>query len=188
MPEISRSNLLLGLCCVVFALVVALVWVPMDINTGIIERVRGRYSIGDALAPTVAAGFILLGGLMLLFVERTASNQVSLNRDQFKFITAMILVVVAGVVIMRYAGPGAAAVYNLFSGEPVEYRLLRATAGWRHIGFVLGGVVMITGMVTVVEHGFSKRALWTGILAVAIMIVIFDLPFEDLQLPPNGDV
>lgn len=89
---------------------------------------------------------------------------------------------------MRFAGPFMVEIANLFRTEPVEYRLLRATAGWKHIGFVLGGVTMISGIIAIVEHGFSRRGLLVGFLAVVLMIVVFDLPFEDLLLPPNGDV
>jgi len=188
MPAVSRSNLILGLVCVAFALGVALIWVPLDTHTGIIERVRGRYSIGDALAPTVATMFILLGGVWLALFERRARSQSVIDGDQLRFISAMTGVVVLGVLIMRYTGPALIELINQFRSDPLEYRLLRNTPGWRHVGFLLGGVFMVTGMVSIVEHGVSRRAVVTGLVATLLLIVVFDLPFEDLLLPPNGDV
>ena len=47
---------------------------------------------------------------------------------------------------------------------------------------------MVTGVIYVVERKFTPRAVMTGICAVIVLLLVFDLPFEDLQLPPNGDV
>jgi len=89
---------------------------------------------------------------------------------------------------MRYTGPVLAELVNIFRAEPIEYRLLRATPGWKHVGFVLGGVIVVSGMITIVERRFTRRAVLTALVAVLVMIAVFDLPFEDLMLPPNGDV
>ena len=47
---------------------------------------------------------------------------------------------------------------------------------------------MIGGMISLVEGRFRGRTLVAAILAVVAMIVIYDVPFDDLLLPPNGDV
>jgi len=38
------------------------VWIPLDVDTGIIEKVRRQVTLGDSFAPTVAALIIGLGG------------------------------------------------------------------------------------------------------------------------------
>jgi len=151
----SRSNLYLGLFFGVIALFAIFVWIPLDTETGLTEKARRRILIGDALAPTLACGFILVGALLLVLKERAAAAQPVIARSHVWFLTRM---------------------------------LLRATPGWKHVGFVLGGVIVVSGMITIVERRFTRRAVLTALVAVLVMIAVFDLPFEDLMLPPNGDV
>ena len=107
----------LGLGCIVFALVLAFVWIPLDTETWFVERKRGRYIVGDSLAPTLAD-----------------------------------------------------------------------TAPWKYIGFGIGGGTMIFCMISFVEQRITWRALWVALAAVIGIIVLYDLPFDDVLLPPNGDV
>ncbi|MEM7472600.1 MAG: hypothetical protein AAF340_14725 [Pseudomonadota bacterium] len=187
-PEKSRSNLFIGLFCIAFALVLIFIWIPLDTKTGIVERARGKYVIGDALAPTVAAGFVLLGGLLLLMFERHAKLQPILSLSKIKFVASLIAVIIVGFGVMRFAGPIAVEVANMFRDDPMEYRLLRATPGWKHIGYIFGGMIIVSGIIAIVERKMSRRALMTGLAVVVILIAVFDLPFDDLLLPPNGDV
>lgn len=184
----SRSNLFLGLFFIAVAVVLIFIWIPLDTKTGIFEKARGKFVIGDALAPTVAAGFVLLGGLLLVCFERNAPDQPHISKSQIGFVARLAALVIVSFVIMRFAGPLAVEIANVFRTEPLEYRLLRATPGWKHIGFFLGGVTMISGIIAVVERKLTRRALLTGIIATVVLIGVFDLPFDDLLLPPNGDV
>lgn len=188
MSESTRSNLYLGLGCAAFALVTLFIWIPLDTDSGIIEKVRRRYVIGDALAPTVAAGFLLIGGLLLALNERLAKTQPVVSRSSLKFILKVSAILIVSVLLMRWTGPILAELANLFRADPIEYRLLRATAGWKHVGFVIGGGIMIAGLMSLVERRFSGRSVVIAMVAVAAIIAVFDLPFEDLLLPPNGDV
>lgn len=188
MASTSRSNLYLGLLCVVFAVVLIFIWIPFDTDSGIVEKVRGRFNIGDALAPTAAAFFVLFGGVLLLAFERHDPIQTAIGKSHIQFIASLLAVTITSLLVMRFAGPFIAEIANLFRNEPVEYQLLRAEAGWKHAGFVLGGVMMVSGIIAVIEHGFSRRGFLVGLLAVGLMIAVLDLPFEDLLLPPNGDV
>ena len=183
-----RSNLYIGLLCIALAVLLIFIWIPLDTDSGIVEKVRGRFAIGDALAPTIAAGFILIGGVLLLVFERNDPFQSSLTKSHVSFMGKLFAVTVVSLLVMRFAGPVVAEIANLFRAEPIEYRLLRATAGWKHIGFSLGGILMVAGIIAIVERGFSRRGLLTAVLAVLAMIAVFDLPFEDLLLPPSGDV
>lgn len=184
----SRSNLYLGLICITLSLLVIFIWIPLDVESGVVEKVRGRFKIGDALAPTVAMGFILVGGLLLVFVERRAPAQPVIQAPQIQFMTRLMGIVVVSLLVMRYAGPVSVEAANQLFTEANEYRLLRTTFPWKYIGFVLGGIMLITGVISLVERRLTFRALLTGIIAVLLIILVFDLPFDDLLLPPNGDV
>lgn len=184
----SRSNLYLGLACLVFAVFALAVWIPMDVKSGLIEKVRGRLNVGDALAPTVAVCFILIGGLLLVLTERNASDQPVLRRGPTLFILQMVAVIAIAILLMRYAGPLTVSFTNLFAAEPAEYRLLRVFFTWKYIGFVAGGMVLVAGVIALVERRLSWRGLLTAGLIVFLMILFYDLPFDDLLLPPNGDV
>ncbi|WP_282182127.1 tripartite tricarboxylate transporter TctB family protein [Aliiroseovarius marinus] len=175
------ANTALGLGCIAFALILAFIWIPFDTDTGLVERSRGRYIVGDGLAPTMAAVFILISGVMLL-LERGAENHHP-NRHNMFFIGAIIACGVIGILLMRWTGP---AITSVFGGE--EYRLLRDTVPWKYMGFIVGGVVMIFGMIAFVEERLSWRALWIALAAVAGIILLYDVPFDDVLLPPNGDV
>ena len=89
---------------------------------------------------------------------------------------------------MLFVGPLAVLVFSLLSGAEQEYRLLRDTVPWKYLGFIAGGTLAVTTTVSLLEGRFTLRALLVGLVAVAAMIAIYDLPFDDLLLPPNGDV
>lgn len=188
MPAQSRANLFVGLFFVVIALFTIFVWIPLDIETGLIEKARGRFVIGDALAPTIACAFLVIGGLLLVLFERKKPEQEIISRSQMSFITRIVCMIILGVIIMRYTGPILAELVNIFRAEPIEYRLLRATPGWKHVGYISGGISLIAGVIAIVEGKLTRRALITALIAVLAMIAVFDVPFDDLLLPPNGDV
>ncbi|WP_343211887.1 hypothetical protein QEZ52_21720 (plasmid) [Aliisedimentitalea scapharcae] len=180
MRKLSATTAL-GVGCIAFALILAFVWIPLDTDTGLVERSRGQYVVGDSLAPTLAAAFILISGLLLL-LERGGENDRP-SRNNVIYIGAITLFGVIGIVVMRWAGPVAA---NLFGGE--DYRLLRDTIPWKYTGFVLGGGFMVFAMTSFVEQRLTWRAALIALVAVAGIIVLYDLPFDDVLLPPNGDV
>ena len=45
---------------------------------------------------------------------------------------------------------------------------------------------MVGGMIAVVEGRLSRRALMIGLIWSLVLILVYDLPFEDLLLPPMG--
>jgi hypothetical protein len=172
----------MGLGCIAFAMILAFIWIPLDIETWLVERSRGRHVVGDSLAPTLAAAFVLIAGLMLLFDRR--AEDVKPSRDNMKFICVMTGLGIVSLLLMRWVGPFAA---SLFAGGE-DYRLLRDTVPWKYTGFAVGGVTLIFSMIAFVEERLSWRALWIALGAVAGIIILYDLPFEDILLPPNGDV
>ncbi|MEM9048722.1 MAG: hypothetical protein AAGC92_08385 [Pseudomonadota bacterium] len=184
----DRSHLVLGLGVAAFALLLLTLWIPLDAETGLIERVRRRVSIGDALAPSIAGGFLLLGGLLLALAERPGRGTPRLTGALLGHIAISLAIIALATLIMRYAGPLSVALANPGGAEPLEYRLLRDTPPWKHIGFLLGGVVLIAGLIWQVERHLTLRMLLLALLATLAMIALYDLPFDDLLLPPNGDV
>ncbi len=183
-----NGDLILGLCCLIFATLVLFVWIPLDVESGVIEKVRRRLEIGDSLAPSVAALFVFVGGFILITQKREASDQRVLLSGNYKYLSILITVLAISLILMRYAGPLTIALVNLTQNESLEYRLLRDTVAWKYIGFFLGGSLMVSGMISQIEGKLSWRSLSIAVLAVIAMILIFDVPFEDLLLPPNGDV
>ena len=83
---------------------------------------------------------------------------------------------------MRYAGP------LLATGVDGGYRPLRATPPWSYLGFVLGGTVLIGALTGLVNRQQSLRDYAIGLAAALIIALLYDLPFDDLVLPPNGDI
>jgi hypothetical protein len=188
MSEPRKANHMLGSLVVIFALLLILVWIPMDTDTGILEKVRRKILIGDALAPTIAGLFILIGGGLLLLFERNSHDQPVIDRLSLKFVALNFLALAIGLIIMRYAGPIAVWMANLVSGSELDYRLLRNTVPWKYIGFFLGGSISIAGLIILAEGMLRPRTILVAVLAILAMIAIYDLPFDDLLLPPNGDV
>jgi len=176
-----------GLLCVAFALLCVVVWIPLDTDSGLVEQVRRRISVGDALAPTLAACFVLLGGILTTLFGRDTTLTQHAVPGAVSFGAKMLGVLVIGFLIALYAGPIAVAIYNITQADPLEYRLVRASFPWKYVGFVLGGTCAIAGCIALAEERLHGRAILIGLLAVLGMIVLFDLPFDDLLLPPNGD-
>lgn len=177
-----HPDTVLAVILLAFAAALLLFWLPADTDTGLYEIKRGKFTIGDALAPAFAGTVMAVAGLLLLFGPRS-HDAPKLDTEHVKFLSAMIAIVLAGMALMRWAGPAAA---MLFSDD--DYRLLRDTVPWKHLGFASGGFVVVAGASSVVEGRFSRNAALAGITAVLLVIALYDLPFDDLLLPPNGDV
>jgi hypothetical protein len=176
------ANKALGLGCVVLGVVLAFIWIPLDSDTGLVERSRGRFVVGDSLAPTLAAAFILIAGMMLVFGRSDQDDKP--NCDNLRFIGAMVGFGIISLLVMRWAGPMVA---SFFSGGE-EYRILRDTVPWKYTGFVIGGIFLVFSLICFVEERLSWRALLISIGAVVGIILLYDVPFDDVLLPPNGDV
>ncbi len=182
MRSFERANLFLGLGAVGMAVLVACVWVPADVTTGMIEKVRRQITIGDALAPTLAAGFIGFGGLIVAVFERP-ENARRISARNLQFLAIFLIIVAIGFAVMRWLGP---AVAGLLTDQ--GYRALRDTAPWKYIGFLLGAAGIVAALIGLVEGRLTLRGILVGLAAAIGLIVVYDLPFEDLLLPPNGDV
>jgi len=171
----------LGLCAILFALLLLFVWIPNDIDTGAFEKVRRRLTIGDSLGPIVAGCVILIGGLFTIL--RPEEGAPMLKRSNVVWMLTLLAVIGTSIAVMRFAGPVAT---ELFADDP--YRALRATFPWKYIGYVLGGGLLVYLLIGVSTASWHPRYLALGLAAALVMALLYDLPFEDLLLPPNGDV
>ena len=46
---------------------------------------------------------------------------------------------------------------------------------------------MVFGVIRVVENKITHSAAWVAALAVLALVLLYDVPFDNLLLPPNGD-
>lgn len=185
MSRDRRQQLLLGV--LVLALGALTIWaVSVDVQTGIIETVRRRRIIGDALAPTVAAGVLLMAGLLLL-LERP-SEPIALSRESWRFLAMAGAILALSLVVMRWTGPALVELSRSFGADLPEYRQLRATRPWSWSGYVVGGAVLVGGLIALVRLRLDWRALALGLGVATALAAAYDLPFRNLILPPNGDL
>lgn len=177
-----NQDTVLGLLAVILGVVIVFWWAPLDSDTGLAEKVRGRWSVGDALAPTVSGVVIAASGVFIALGGLLRGAEATISLKNFTYLAIFLAIVAAGFLIMRYSGPSIA---DLFG---VEYRPLRDERPWKYIGFVLGGGAMIFGLISLAEGRIAAKRLALGLAIAAALALVYDLPFEDLLLPPNGDV
>jgi len=199
---------LLGAACIGFALVLLVVWIPLDVDGGVTERARGATRVGDALAPWVAGVLVALAGAMLLVgawrggdgggggvrdgdgdgvVNRGARGPVS----ALKFLLLLVTVFTVTIILYRYTGPAAVELARAVAGTGdalPDYRLLRDTAPWKYFGYFAGSWFMVFALIALTERRCTWRAALIAAAAPALIALCYDAPFDDLLLPPNGDV
>lgn len=175
----ASADFWLALCFLLFAALLVFVWAPLDTGTGIVEKVRRKFVIGDALGPTVAGAVIAIGAMLVMLRPREGH---ALTKANVVWMLGLFALFAGSLLLMRYAGPIAA------SFTETGYRPLRATPPWNYVGFLLGGTVMIGGLTGLASRRFSPRDFATGFIAALTIALLYDLPFEDLILPPNGDL
>ena len=173
-----RKDKLLAIFFALAALFIIFVWVPMDTGTGLVEKVRRKYTIGDALAPTVAGVILLIGG-MLLWLWPSADK--GATRQNLIWMAYLFGVFMASLMLMRYAGPVVAMLMN------ADYRPLRRPRHALH-WISCRRHNLNRRIDSLVERRLSAQNFVIGFIAALVVALIYDLPFDDLILPPNGDV
>ncbi len=185
----DRWTLGLALVLTLAAILTLAVWIPSDIETGLIERFRREITIGDALAPTGAAAGILIAALALGITSwfRPAPYEDTPDRQSAAFLLRMAVVLILGLVLMMFTGPIVVEAINSLGNNIGTYRQLRDTVPYKYLGFAAGGFVLVFGAIRVVENRFSMSGAWVAIGAVLVLGFVYDVPFDNLLLPPNGD-
>lgn len=191
----ERWSFGLGLCFVFLSLVALFLWIPADTETGLVEKERRKYVIGDALAPTALMVLIFLVSLALTISSffnlrrRSAppANPAYLSGANFRYSLSMLAIVALSLLLMAWSGAVFTQLLNTIGFDIGNYRALYDTVPYKYIGFALGGFVMVFGLVSMIEGRFSLIGAWVAIGMVLLLIAVYDLPFDDLLLPPNGD-
>lgn len=183
MPKLNfNPDFKIGIGGLLAGCLILLVWIPLDVETGLIEKVRSQVTIGDALAPSLAALVLILGGLLLIYQSFRASGRINLSWQNLTYVVLLLAMLGLSMAVMRWAGPFSAFLFS------ADYRSLRDTVPWKYIGYFLGGVTMVFGLISMIEGRMRWRTLIISILAVVFLIIVYDLPFDNLLLPPNGDL
>lgn len=187
-------NLALGLIFTAFALLTLLVWIPSDIETGIVEKVRRRVEVGDAMFPAVVATALLIVSSLLAITsawgmrrDEHEDSDGRLTLANGRHLAWLILIVAISLALMVWTGPAVVAILNALGADLGSYRELRDTMPYKYLGFVLGGLFLVVGLITTIEGRPGLKAVMTAVGTVVALILLYDLPFDDLLLPPNGD-
>lgn len=176
----SLSFLFLCICAAIL-----FVWIPGDVDSGIILKVRRHLEIGDSLAPVAATVLLAVGALLLLLEKSQPKAEPGISTSNLLFVLNMLAVLLISFGIMRWAGPVLVAIFDIHGGD---YRPLRGDAPWKYIGFLLGGTVLVAGLITLVERRLRTITVWIAVVAAVFLMALYDLPFSSLQLPPNADL
>ncbi|PTX00012.1 hypothetical protein [Pararhodobacter aggregans] len=186
MPRLT-ADLVLGLAALALALAALLFWVPADTGSGIVERIRGQYRIGDAMGPAVAFGILILAGIVLAIEAwlkpASGPGPSGLGSAQLGFLLLLFVIFMISLLAMRWTGPALASL--LTEGG---YRSLRASLPWKYLGYVTGGTILVGSLIALAERRISVRAFVIGFFAALLLAMFYDLPFRDFLLPPNGDL
>ena len=183
----------LAIFFIIASLITLFVWIPNDIETGVVEKFRRQITIGDAMAPTMVASAILFVSMALLINAILSSRALralensAMDMQSFIFLFKLTFIIFIALLLMLYSGPLLVEFANLMNGENNSYRLLKGSLPYKYIGYVLGGFVMIFGSIGLVENKFFANGAWLSIIAVAVLTFLYDVPFDNLLLPPNGD-
>ena len=184
----SRQEQIIGALCVLFSLFLLLVWIPSDIDSGLASKVRGRSKIGDALAPTMTAVLLGIAGLAVFASSASSKSEETIKPQNFLYIAAVSLLVLLSCGLMYVFGPLVVDVARVFVTDLPEYRTLRSSVPWKYLGYLVGSVVMLVGFFVITGFGSWKWRLLVALLAALALALAYDLPFDDLLLPPNGDI
>jgi len=127
---------------------------------------------------------ILMG---LIAIIRPVSAVEGLDRKSFYFIFRLVIAIAIGLALMMHAGPLLVDLVNALGGEIGTYRNLRGTYPYKIFGYMLGGFALIFGCIGVVENRFTLGSAGVSLLAVIVLTILYEVPFDNMLLPPNGN-
>lgn len=202
----AKWNLGLGLFCSAFALFALLYWIPTDIETGVVEKERRDYVIGDAMAPfflsicmIVLSASLIFGSLFTLCrgpADADSEDQKPLlegdidggiSSSNFSFLFKLLAFIVISMALMEWVGPLTADTLRALGHDVGTYRQLVATVPYKYLGFIAGGLVMVIGLIALIEGRITRPGVLTAVFTILALIILYDVPFDTLLLPPNGD-
>jgi hypothetical protein len=177
--------------------VVALViWFPLDITGGFIEPgISGKMQPGDAFFPVLLAGamvFLSVVHLCVAFFGHAPTRAPNdgagrLDAANIRFFILFHAIVLGAMAVMYWLGPLTVWLLGVAGFVDLGYRQLVGTVPYKLIGYVVGGFLMTTALITWAEGCLRRRTILTAVLVIAVMVLIFDVLLSDIQLPPNAD-
>lgn len=176
---------LIGIFLCVMCLLCVFLWIPADSETGLVETVRRRLIIGDALAPTLAS---LLGLVCAAVLIIKPAPQPRMSRNALISVSVYIACFSVALYVMRYFGPALIDSLHSLNLVSSSYRPLRTTFPVNYISFVAAGGIMIFSLSVYIDRRYSWTRLGICFALALFIALLFDVPFEDILLPPNGDV
>ena len=179
MFHLLRQDRLFGVLILLLSCVLLFGWIPNDIESGVLDKIRRRWVIGDAMMPTITAYVMLMAGLWLIIKPKPANDDAIAAAH---YIWMPMLFIACSLLIMRWLGPLSADLLGL------EYRQIRTQIPWVYLGYVFGGGSMIFVLSCWEEGRWTWRRLAISLVIALVIALVLDLPLEDIQLPPNGDV
>ena len=193
----SRSwNIVVALSFLAFSSFALFWWIPNDVESGILLEERRSIVIGDAMAPTMTAlGMLIISGALLIgsFFQTPVSKpddlierSIGITGDNFANMAALLTILAASLACMVWAGPLTVMAMQALGFDVPSYRLLTDTIPYKYIGFSLGGIVLVYGLISWTTGQMGLRVWLTALGAVAALIFVYDVPFDTLLLPPNG--
>ncbi|MCP5076022.1 MAG: hypothetical protein GY947_22360, partial [Rhodobacteraceae bacterium] len=93
------------------------------------------------------------------------------------------LIIAVSLVLMFWLGSLAVSVFE----DESSYRAMRDTVPYKYLGFLVGGSSLMIGLISLIEGSIRPQRVVLAVAAVVLLIVVFDVPFDSLLLPPNGD-
>ena len=114
-------------------------------------------------------------------------EEAAFDRQSALFAVQLAGAIAAGLALMTHTGPLVVDAVNALGGAVGSYRELRDTVPYKYLGYLLGGTVLVAGGIAVVEQRLTRGAVLAAVIATVALIVLYDVPFDDLLLPPNGD-
>jgi len=191
-------NTAIGLLFIALSLFTLIWWIPTDIESGVLVEEFRDISIGDAMAPTACAIAVLIFSIALVVssvlagrggeaAEPSPEPEIGISASNVRSVAAIAAILTASLAIMVWAGPLLVQLMQAGGSDIRDYRLLTNTVPHKYTGFALGGLLLVTGLISWIEGRISLRAVATAVGAVLILIAVYDIPFDTLLLPPNGE-
>ena len=176
-----------------FSLVTLGVWIPSDVETGLIETSRYATNIGDALYPSFIAillCFLSVALLMQEYLIKQSTDENVPNDDKsyelFYTIFTIFTILLISMLLIVSAGNVLTKITNIIGITDNTYRQLSATAPYKYTGISLGGFFLVFSLISWVQQEITLRAAGIAAGMVLILIFAYDVPFDTLLLPPNG--
>lgn len=184
----------LAIACVFFiaGLLTVFVWIPNDSETRMIETFRRQTTMGDAFLPMVAAAIITICAaihfvLTLMRNDLHDTERPVFDRYSAAFMLQLITIIAVSLALMYWTGPLMVKLFAQSEAVEISYRQMRSTYPYKVAGFVFGGFTLVFAVTCLIEGRLKWWRVVSSLLVVAVLLMIFDLPFDNIILPPNGD-